>query len=1217
MVGKFLASGAPQVLHNVPGEEGFHGDKLLDEDSPASLAWIPLKKDGEIQGFLLFSCQQRHYFTADDIDFLSILAEHVTAAITNQQLQQTEKALVELATLRSKASSVPEFLEGVIGQFLPKNFSCCATSVLFVNEAKDKLALWKSTGIIGQPSDEDVWYREGEGMTGWVWEQGQSLRVPDDVMLTQNAMEKFSPPPKPARKHCEMVPPGVRPQVLAVPIKRGDEITGVLRMCGRADDRRFAELDERLATRIGEQLGHDIHNLQALDSRQRRLDTLGQVVEVIQFEAEERNILYLALSGITCGRGLGFNRAGAWLLDESGEWLEPRVAIGATSQEEARRIWEETGILTFRDIVERFKARGIKIDQSLQDRFKKLRRPFRKGSECVLNKCCDLRETQQYREKDLASLCRNSENAALSNELGDHHFVLVPLEVGNECVGVIYADNAFDRKPIHDEDVSLLKTFARQAGMAIWRVRANRQRERRAELDEKVTHEIVQEPASDNVLDRILAHMEEAFGFKKYLVYFHDAERDVVSVLGSHGFERELARQISFRVTATEKAIATRVIQSRRPYFTADAESDTAINKDWQRLLELRGPVLGLPLRVGDTVCGALIINHGDIAAEDEKRLKPCVNDLAVAVTLADQTRKRRAANETIELMSNVQSSFPQALDNEPGFLSHVAEQVARILNAKLCAIYRPVKGVDGEESADNRFERLGAYGYPESARQNARVARTGKRAGLTNHVLAGEILNVPDVKKDPRWRGEQRHELEKRIGARVRAFLGVPMFDPSTGKVIGGITLTRSRRSVEYDGLDFHERDVALVQAIATAVASLLRTLDGHRKLKETFERLEDAHSQLKRRNVELDALFNAVADKLPEEVSVVDRNFTITYANPAKEKKFSEECSQNGGTLKGRKCYEVYEKRKDVCPSCPIQTAMERARSGDRSPVEDKTHFGWPTGKPPYQALVIASAIVDPDADEVVGGVEVVTDLSETESRIDTAVQHGAHVVRQNLEAARTRLDGVDADITEGQIQIEPAVHQELRRLRELIEDAHDSAVKLFVPTTKVEMDSEPCRLAEQIKLLLAESQPSVHFRLESSPPQKEWKIRGDNSLLKQVFRELLANAVKATSATGKPVRIGVQLAPWLRDGEEDGLRILFADNGPGIPREARERVFERFFSLQDGRGLGLDLVRRIISGHGGLIRVCDEPEDLGVQFPDGVGAVFEICLQKGYLE
>jgi signal transduction histidine kinase len=52
---------------------------------------------------------------------------------------------------------------------------------------------------------------------------------------------------------------------------------------------------------------------------------------------------------------------------------------------------------------------------------------------------------------------------------------------------------------------------------------------------------------------------------------------------------------------------------------------------------------------------------------------------------------------------------------------------------------------------------------------------------------------------------------------------------------------------------------------------------------------------------------------------------------------------------------------------------------------------------------------------------------------------------------------------------------------------------------------------------------------------------------------------------------------------------------DDGPGIPREVQGRVFEPFFTTKEvgaGTGLGLDIVRRVVSGHGGEVSVESKP-------------------------
>ena len=99
----------------------------------------------------------------------------------------------------------------------------------------------------------------------------------------------------------------------------------------------------------------------------------------------------------------------------------------------------------------------------------------------------------------------------------------------------------------------------------------------------------------------------------------------------------------------------------------------------------------------------------------------------------------------------------------------------------------------------------------------------------------------------------------------------------------------------------------------------------------------------------------------------------------------------------------------------------------------------------------------------------------------------------------------------------------------------------------------------------------------------------VLGDRARLRQVVDNLLANARTHTPA-GTPVRLSVRRA----GGEAE---LVVADEGPGIPPEARERVFERFWRADPGRararggsGLGLAIVASLVAAHGGTVSVAD---------------------------
>lgn len=92
----------------------------------------------------------------------------------------------------------------------------------------------------------------------------------------------------------------------------------------------------------------------------------------------------------------------------------------------------------------------------------------------------------------------------------------------------------------------------------------------------------------------------------------------------------------------------------------------------------------------------------------------------------------------------------------------------------------------------------------------------------------------------------------------------------------------------------------------------------------------------------------------------------------------------------------------------------------------------------------------------------------------------------------------------------------------------------------------------------------------------------MSGHATLLREMVTNLVDNALRYTPRGGS---IWVALAK-----EDGGSRLVVEDNGPGIPNDEMEKVFERFYRLPgspaDGTGLGLPIVREIVAAHGGRI-------------------------------
>ncbi|WP_462392546.1 sensor histidine kinase, partial [Neglectibacter timonensis] len=127
--------------------------------------------------------------------------------------------------------------------------------------------------------------------------------------------------------------------------------------------------------------------------------------------------------------------------------------------------------------------------------------------------------------------------------------------------------------------------------------------------------------------------------------------------------------------------------------------------------------------------------------------------------------------------------------------------------------------------------------------------------------------------------------------------------------------------------------------------------------------------------------------------------------------------------------------------------------------------------------------------------------------------------------------------------------------------------------------------------------------HIRVEH---QEEFLMaRMDARLIIQVIINIVDNAVKYTP-------VGSEVVLTTKKSGSDAL-IEIADNGPGLPDEAKERVFDMFYTWNPGAadsrrglGLGLALCKSIVSAHGGVITARDNP-------PHGTVFSFTLPLEE----
>jgi len=189
-------------------------------------------------------------------------------------------------------------------------------------------------------------------------------------------------------------------------------------------------------------------------------------------------------------------------------------------------------------------------------------------------------------------------------------------------------------------------------------------------------------------------------------------------------------------------------------------------------------------------------------------------------------------------------------------------------------------------------------------------------------------------------------------------------------------------------------------------------------------------------------------------------------------------------------------------------------------------------------------------------------------------------AHDMQNPLQTIRGRLElAIEDDETE---HVEAAMAS-LERLEELIDDVAGVLKSGTIVGEREEIDVG--RVAGNVWEALERCGEDDAIEIEGSPP-----VKGDREAVQRMLDNLLGNSLEHGETPVK-VRVGEM---------EDGFYI--EDNGPGIPEENREQVFEQGFSTkEDGgeTGMGMASVRQIVLAHGWRIDIADADELDGVRF------------------
>jgi signal transduction histidine kinase len=251
----------------------------------------------------------------------------------------------------------------------------------------------------------------------------------------------------------------------------------------------------------------------------------------------------------------------------------------------------------------------------------------------------------------------------------------------------------------------------------------------------------------------------------------------------------------------------------------------------------------------------------------------------------------------------------------------------------------------------------------------------------------------------------------------------------------------------------------------------------------------------------------------------------------------------------------------------------------------VMDSTHHNEaqvPQPEPHSQPLCLSLVVKD------------LTLLKEYEQLKSDMISLMSHELRTPLTSINGFAELLTADeaLPEQAREFVTIIANESQRLSRMI--------NTFLSVTKLQRKDRqevlkiPLRLDEVVKETVATLQTAAkkrRIRLVEQPTQRLPPVAADKSLITQAIKNLVGNAIKYS-----PERTTVTVSTAL---EAEAVRLSVEDRGYGIPAEARDRVWEKFYRVvregqekdEESTGLGLSFVREVVEQHGGSVKLDSE--------------------------
>jgi GAF domain-containing protein len=1145
----------------------------------------PLLREGVPIGVIHIRRTEVRPFSEKQIALLKTFADQAVIAIENvrlfQELQQRNMELREALEHQTATAEVlgiisrsPTDVRPVLDAIVESAARVCGIDdlVLHIQEG-DRLVSRAHFGPIPVPSSRAEISMD-DSQFRWMREHG-TLHIPDI-----NEQEEF-----------QIVNISGWRSFLAVPLRQKEELIGGL-TARRIELRPFTPAQIKLLETFADQAVIALENVRLFQELKESLEQQTATSEILGVIASSPTDIKPVLEAITARAALVCGAEDAVMRLVEGDVMRLAAHYGPVPDvAEVRRINRQSP--SGRALVDR---KIIHIEHA---------------DEAIATEYPEVVETQR--------------------RLGAKTILAVPLMREGIALGVVHFRRIEDR-PFSQKQITLVKTFADQAVIAIENVRLFKELEQRNRdlteaLDQQTaTSEVLKvisrstfdlEPVLQTLLENATRLCGAAHGS------MHRIDGDVIPTMATYGQSQELHDFLKQNpARADRKSVAGRVVVERQVVHIPDLRADPEYDYG-TKFFEPRS-VLGVPLLREGVPIGVIIIFRTEVDPFTEKQIELVTTFADQAVIAIENTRllqelqtRNRDLTEALE-QQTATSEVLNVIAHSPVELQPVYEAIlgntTRLCEANIAALFL----YDGE-----RLGTAASYGTTQEFAEHLKQSRPRPSRDTTTRLAALErrTIHVADLLSDPAFSPWPRELYEKE---NVRTVLSVPMLRED--KLIGVITTWR--REVR----PFSDKQVALVKTFADQAVIAIENVRLFQEIQERTRELQlsleevRALSDVSRAvssSLDLRQVLDAVAGYAVNlsksdgcgvfEFNPTRQTFDVVASHNLSNAFLSAihrttihlgkttigQAAESGQPIQVPDMTVAHDHPfRQFTLDAGFRSVLTVPMRGDRT-VRGIVLLRRSPGQFDDRVVNLLTALAS-QSKVAIENARLFSEIEDKGRQIEAANRHKSEFLANMSHELRTPLNAI---IGFSEVLLDPSLKVTEEEQSQFLTDVLGSGKHLLglineildlakIESGKMELQIEPALLQDVVEAVsntmrsLAVKK-SIDLRAESDERLAPFPM--DGARIKQVLLNLVGNAVKFTPEGGRV---------WVRADSEDGVvRVEVGDTGPGIPVEDHERIFLEFQQAgrdagkPQGTGLGLALAKKFVEMHGGKIWVESE--------------------------